>query len=302
MITAIEYTDHDTERICKPEALSPEDERSEFERDRSRIIHSSAFRRLQGKTQVFTAGEGDFLRTRLTHSLEVAQIGKGLARRLGANPELVEAISLLHDIGHPPFGHAGEDELKRLMKPYGGFEANAQNIRVVTRLESKSTDCNGLNLTRAVIDGQMKYKQTMSENLDKFVYTDDLDIVRWASQEAIESIKGVGLSSRSFECEIMEWADDVAYAVHDLEDSIHAHYVDRSLLNPINDRTQAAIADVQECFSNLDLHQIHAGLSTFITDFIGEWNEPQPASATLGEQKMYSRLFLPNQGSIYEVM
>ena len=159
----------------------------------------------------------------------------------------------------------------------------------MTKLESKSTDYKGLNLTRAVIDGQMKYKQTMSENPDKFVYTDDLDIVRWASQEAIESVKGVGPSSRSFECEIMEWADDVAYAVHDLEDSIHAHYVDRSLLNPTNDKTQAAIADVQECFSDLDLHQIHACLSTFITDFIGEWNDPRRASVTLEEQKAHRK-------------
>ena len=140
----IKYTSHDKERICMPEPLAGDDGRTDFERDRSRIIHSAAFRRLQGKTQVFTAGEGDFFRTRLTHSLEVAQIGKSLAIRLKANPELVEAVSLIHDIGHPPFGHSGEKELKRLMKPYGGFEANAQNVRILTKLETKSNLYGGL--------------------------------------------------------------------------------------------------------------------------------------------------------------
>ena len=121
----IKYTEHDKERFCDEVLPKSDDERSRFERDRSRVIHSAAFRRLQGKTQVFTTGEDDFFRTRLTHSLEVAQIAKGLALRLGANPELVETVALIHDIGHPPFGHAGEKELKKLMKNFGGFEANA---------------------------------------------------------------------------------------------------------------------------------------------------------------------------------
>ena len=118
--TKIKYTPHDKERLCESDKAPRGDERPSFERDRSRIIHSAAFRRLQGKTQVFTTGEGDFYHTRLTHSLEVAQIGKGLALRLGADPDLVEAICLTHDIGHPPFGHAGEAELKNLMTRFGG--------------------------------------------------------------------------------------------------------------------------------------------------------------------------------------
>ena len=226
----IKYTSHDKERICVPERLPKSDERSDFERDRSRIIHSAAFRRLQGKTQVFTAGEGDFFRTRLTHSLEVAQIGKGLAMRLGANPELVETVSLIHDIGHPPFGHSGEEELKRLMKPYGGFEANAQNIRILTKLESKSDKYDGLNLTRATIDGQLKYKEIFDPTKRKFVYEDDIDIVGWASKEARTAVTGSDASYnwKSFECGIMDWADEIAYAVHDLEDSIHADYIGAS--------------------------------------------------------------------------
>ena len=176
----IKYTPHDRERRF-PEKLPKGDERTEFERDRSRIIHSAAFRRLQGKTQVFTAGEGDFFRTRLTHSLEVAQIGKGLALRLRADPDLVEAVSLIHDIGHPPFGHSGEEELKLLMRPYGGFEANAQNIRILTKLENKSGKYDGLNLTRATIDGQLKYKEAFEPTKRKFVYEDDIGIVDWAS-------------------------------------------------------------------------------------------------------------------------
>jgi len=165
----IKYTLFDYERVV-PDPSKRGEERLDFERDRSRIIHSASFRRMQGKTQVFTVGEADFFRTRLTHSLEVAQIGKGLALRLGADPDLVETVCLAHDIGHPPFGHAGEAELNCLMNSYGGFEANAQNIRLLTRLEQKSTDYQGLNLTRASIDGQLKYKTAHLPGARKFYY------------------------------------------------------------------------------------------------------------------------------------
>ena len=217
------YRPHDRVRK-KAERRRNYEERLPFEIDRSRIVHSAAFRRLQGKTQVFTTGEGDFFRTRLTHSIEVAQIGKGLALRLKADSYLVEAICLVHDIGHPPFGHAGEEELKRLMRPFGGFEANAQNIRILTRLESKS-EKHGLNLTRAAIDGQLKYKQAFPLNQKKFIYEDDIETLAWASKEAQSNIKGSSEEWQSFECQIMDWADEVAYAVHDLEDSIHAGIV-----------------------------------------------------------------------------
>lgn len=254
----IKYTCHDKERICVPEKLPARDERTDFERDRSRVIHSAAFRRLQGKTQVFTAGEGDFFRTRLTHSLEVAQIGKGLAMRLGANPELVETVSLIHDIGHPPFGHSGEEELKRLMKPYGGFEANAQNIRILTRLESKSDQYDGLNLTRATIDGQLKYKEIFDPTKRKFVYEDDIGIVDWASEDARKAVNGwdPGNGWKSFECQIMDWADEVAYAVHDLEDSIHAGYIDastffRSLEDP---RIRRIVSGVEDKFEHCGIN------------------------------------------------
>ena len=223
--TKVRYTDHDFARCSIPEPLPRGDERSHFERDRSRIIHSAAFRRLQGKTQVFTAGEGDFFRTRLTHSLEVAQIAKGIALRLRADPDLVEAAALMHDIGHPPFGHAGERVLKKAMAPYGGFEANAQNIRVVTLLETKSEQYCGLNLTRAVMDGQLKYKTVFPGRSGKFVYGSDIQTVRWASATARAVATDLDPDAQSFECQIMDWADDVAYAVHDLEDSVHAQFV-----------------------------------------------------------------------------
>ena len=234
-VKKIKYKRSDKERICMPEKLARGDCRTDFERDRARIIHSAAFRRLQGKTQVFTAGEGDFFRTRLTHSLEVAQIAKGLALRFGADTDLVEAISLAHDIGHPPFGHAGEYELKKLMKPYGGFEANAQNIRILTKLESKSEQYEGLNLTRAVIDGQLKYKVAFSRDEQKFVYQEDMKTVEWASDEASAEAGGLKKKWKSFECEIMDWADDIAYAVHDLEDGLHAGYIDRSTFDSDED-------------------------------------------------------------------
>ena len=228
----IGYTCHDRARRKKEEREGSRstDVRSDFERDRSRILHSAAFRRLQGKTQVFAPSESDFYRTRLTHSLEVAQIGKGIALRLGADVDLVEAVCLVHDIGHPPFGHTGEDELKRLMRSHGGFEANAQNLRILTRLENKSFDYKGLNLSRAVIDGQLKYKELFRDGLDKFVYKDDSNIVSWASDEASWHFRRSGEQLPSFECGIMNLADDIAFSVHDLEDSIHARFIDADTL------------------------------------------------------------------------
>jgi predicted deoxyguanosinetriphosphate triphosphohydrolase len=203
------------------------DERSEFERDRSRIIHSAAFRRLQGKTQVFGLGGSDFFRTRLTHTLEVAQIGKGIALRCKyADPDLVEAVCLAHDLGHPPFGHAGEEELHSCMKRWGGFEANAQNLRVVQQLEAKSSMYDGLNLTRATIDGLLKYKKpyrTLGHaRRSKFFYNPDANLLKWACEGNRNDL--------SFECQIMDWADDIAYSVHDLEDGIRAGMIYEDLV------------------------------------------------------------------------
>ena len=282
----VKYTPHDKERFCKADKKSPNDERSPFERDRSRIVHSAAFRRLQGKTQVFTLGEGDFFRTRLTHSIEVAQIGKGLALRLGADPDLVEAISLVHDIGHPPFGHAGEDQLKQLMEPYGGFEANAQNLRILTKLENKSTKFEGLNLTRAVIDGQLKYKKAFPADKRKFIYKDDLPVSEWASSEALSSIVGVPSDSKSFECQIMDWADEVAYAVHDFEDSIHAGYINSNTLFKPDTRVQQAIDETKEKFidENVNAGHTYEGLHNLIVNNYPDFRSLQD-SGTIQQRK-----------------
>lgn len=200
------------------------DHRSAFERDRARIIHAAAFRRLQGKTQVFGVYEGDFFRTRLTHSLEVSQIAKGIALALGADTDLVEAVCLAHDLGHPPFGHTGEYVLHELMRDQGGFEGNAQTFRILTRLERKHSDYEGLNLTYQTLDGVLKYKMcidaaAIANSLDgpvKGFYAEDRELV-----ETIIQVTGNGYE-RSFECQIMDVADDIAYSVHDLEDSMKA--------------------------------------------------------------------------------
>ena len=271
----ITYTRHDKERMGEESGGLPSaDVRSPFERDRSRILHSAAFRRLQGKTQVFAPSESDFYRTRLTHSLEVAQIGKGLALRLGADVDLVEAACLVHDIGHPPFGHTGESELKQLMKSDGGFEANAQNLRILTRLESKSVDYEGLNLSRAVIDGQLKYKELFRDGLDKFVYQDDGEVVSWAGEEASSEFSHFaehGKQLRSFECEIMNLADDIAFSVHDLEDSIHAGYVDAHTFYGNDRRIDKVLDKVEEEFkyARADVWQVYDRLVKNISTYIG---------------------------------
>ena len=230
---------------------------------------------------MFAPSESDFYRTRLTHSLEVAQIGKGIALRLGADVDLVEAVCLVHDIGHPPFGHAGEAELKRLMRAHGGFEANAQNLRVLTRLENKSLRYRGLNLSRAVIDGQLKYKQLFQDGLEKFVYKDDSDIVAWAGNEASSHFRGSGGHATSFECEIMNLADDIAFSVHDLEDSIHARFVDNDTLWRKDDpRIKEAIRRVGDrpVASGIDVWRAYCCLRKIISRYIcpSKWSRKVP--------------------------
>ncbi|MDB5071312.1 MAG: putative deoxyguanosinetriphosphate triphosphohydrolase [Candidatus Eremiobacteraeota bacterium] len=207
-----EYTSDDLAREYADDDRARNDERTPFERDRARIIHSAAFRRLGGKTQVYGLGASDYYRTRLTHSLEVAQIGKGLALRLNADTDLVEAICLAHDIGHPPFGHAGEAALHEEMSDVDGFNGNAQNIRILTNTESKSPRYPGLNLTRATLDGLIKYPQPIDPagGITKGYYKSDEALVQGFCTE----------KERTFECQIMNWSDDVAYSAHDLEDAL----------------------------------------------------------------------------------
>ena len=190
---------------AEPEAES----RSPWQRDRDRIIHSSAFRKLQYKTQVFVNHEGDFYRTRLTHSLEVAQVGRSIARALGLDEDLTEALALAHDLGHPPFGHAGEEALNLGMKPFGGFDHNAQSLRIVTLLESRYAGWDGLNLTWETLEGLAKHNGPLRDPPSYIVDYNNrhkLDLGTHASAEA----------------QVAALADDIAYHAHDLDDGLRA--------------------------------------------------------------------------------
>ncbi len=203
------------------------------------------------------AGEQDFPRTRLTHSLEVGQIGRELGMALGADPDLVEVACLSHDLGHPPFGHNGEDALDAAAQRIGGFEGNAQTFRLLTRLEAKTFDGDhsvGLNLTRAALDATTKYPWSRRDGVRKFgVYDDDRPAFDWVRQGALGE-------QRCFEAQVMDFSDDVAYSVHDLEDAVHLGHLDLGAIRSAEERAAVVEVAQQAYAADADLDELEEAL------------------------------------------
>ncbi|MBP7703932.1 MAG: deoxyguanosinetriphosphate triphosphohydrolase [Caulobacter sp.] len=240
--------------------------RTPFARDRDRIIHSTAFRRLKEKTQVFVAHEGDHYRTRLTHSLEVAQIARSLSTALGLDNDLAETIALAHDLGHPPFGHAGEDQIDDSMKPFGGFDHNVQTFRVVAKLEHRYPDFEGLNLTWETLEGVIKHNGPVIEKLSRpswsmvkdFDRAYDLKLGTWASAEA----------------QVAAIADDIAYNNHDVDDGLQAglfqlsDLLDVPLIGPILHGVRAERPELDDRLTRLEA--VRRMIGAMIDDVMGE--------------------------------
>ena len=301
------YNSFDTELLHAAETRSKY-ERTPFQQDRDRIIHSSSFRRLQAKTQVFFSGEYDFYRTRLTHSIEVAQIGRSICHYLQQesgllggdfyiDPDLVEAICLSHDIGHPPFGHAGEDTLNALMENLGGFEGNAQTLRILTEtIYSGSVGREGMNPTRAFTDGVMKYKMLFRDMIhdgqppkNHFLYDDQEKYTQFVFGTPVVSSEfheEKNLNTfRSIECQIMDWADDTAYSINDVMDGLAAGLITvekidqwaqkKSLSSELTDSLKSLLDAIQKrelnrFFARKIGEYIHAAKLVEATNFMSE--------------------------------
>ncbi|MET3664531.1 deoxyguanosinetriphosphate triphosphohydrolase [Caulobacter sp. 1776] len=240
--------------------------RTPFARDRDRIIHTSAFRRLKEKTQVFVAHEGDNFRTRLTHSLEVAQVARSLATALGLDSDLAETIALGHDIGHPPFGHAGEDELELQMKDFGGFDHNVQTFRVVTELEHRYPDFLGLNLTWETLEGIIKHNGPVTNKLGK---------PSWKAIAKYDNEYDLGLNTwASAEAQVAALADDIAYNNHDVDDGVTAglftldELMDVPLIGPILAAVKSERPDLDARLTHLEA--IRRMIGAMIDDVMGE--------------------------------
>lgn len=313
------YKEADWERFGEPvsgaSGTALEDHRGPFQIDRDRVVFSFAFRRLQSKTQVFQPGEYDFYRTRLTHSLEVARLARSLCGHLQANRsgpyaregaggidlDLVEAVGLSHDLGHPPFGHIGERKLNELMAPYGGFEGNAQTLRILTHLIWDHPDGpEGMRPTRAFLDGILKYKALFGEWLAEkgetphhhFLYDEQAEVRSFVAQGQADNGISVELlnRSRSLECQLMDWADDTAYCLHDLVDGARAGFINAGKVErwaedlPANTFDHALLAErVGWLCQRLREERLERSFAKRIGRFIGNtWLEPRQHS--LAEQ------------------
>ncbi len=247
------YTVGDRERWLHEDPAIKRADRDDFARDRARVVHSAGLRRLALTTQVVQPGSDDFVRNRLTHSLEVAQIGREFGAALGCAADVVDAACLAHDLGHPPFGHHGESVLDELASGIGGFEGNAQTLRVLTRLEAKRIHPDGrpagLNLTRATLDAVVKYPWARGEvaGTGKFgYYPDDSEVYDWLRTADVDQ-------RRCLEAEVMDWSDDVAYCVHDIEDAVTSRRIDLRALRATVEA--ASVVEVTQRWYASDIEQ-----------------------------------------------
>ena len=282
---ADDYTDHDRERAFFEGSKG---ERSDFARDRGRLLHSSALRRLAAKTQVLSPTAGlDFARNRLTHSLEVAQVGREIGQALGLDPDLVDTACLAHDLGHPPFGHNGEKALNDWALSFGGFEGNAQTLRILSRIEPKVFNKDGrsfgLNLTRASLDASCKYPWPSSEGVvepggrNKFgVYESDLEIFTWMREGAPER-------RLSVEAQVMDLSDDIGYSVHDFEDAIVGGYIDVPALSHRTNHTDLVTSMVEWVGGEMGHDELLAAFDRLdgLPNWIGTWDGSRPDLARL---------------------
>ena len=249
-----------------PEAESPI--RSPFQRDRDRVLHATAFRRLKHKTQVFVAHEGDHYRTRLTHSLEVAQIARTICRTLRLNEDLVEALALAHDLGHTPFGHAGEDALNTAMAPYGGFDHNAQTLRILTRLERRYAEFDGLNLTWETLEGVVKHNGPLTgpQGGGKPVAPPILDYVQLHDLE-LGTYPGI-------EAQVAALSDDIAYNNHDIDDGLRAelfHVHDLADVPLVGDMFRAVAGRYPDIEETRLIHEtVRRLIDTMVNDLLAE--------------------------------